>query len=161
MAVHVVSIRPEQLEAAGTLLFGATNRALETRGLDSRWPEPNAAIALLDQCVGRGETVLVAETGGAVIGIGVGRLRGEVATLSPFAVAAPGRGIGGALMDALIEEFEASDAVSIRVRVPGWSASAFGCSTSIMKIRSYAYTQFRQQPSYRQHDHNYISFFLV
>lgn len=73
---------------------------------------------------------LVAAAGGALAGVGCVRVRGEIATVGPLAVAAPGRGTGGALLDALLERAEAEGAAAVRASVDGGNVSGFALLAS-------------------------------
>ncbi len=111
---------------AGALLYGAFERlASEHHQPPPLASELDAGSLLQSLASASPEHVLVAATGGAVVGVGAARLLGEVATIGPIAVAADGRGIGGAILDALIERADEAGAQATRAVVAGWNQRGF------------------------------------
>jgi hypothetical protein len=110
--VKLRPLEPRDLDLAGVLLYEAFARAARSRGQPAPWPDAHAARALAESYRDGG---LVADVDGAVAGVGFARRRGDVATVGPLAVAAPGRGTGGLLLDELVATAEGQGAVSVRL----------------------------------------------
>lgn len=108
------------------LLFQAFEGSAQKRGFAPPWASEAEARSLVARYA---ETeprlVVVAEEGGAIIGVGAARLRGEVASIGPLAVYVPGRGIGSALLDHLLERVDDAGALASRLYVDGWNPEAF------------------------------------
>ncbi|HET6612409.1 MAG TPA: GNAT family N-acetyltransferase [Kofleriaceae bacterium] len=119
-------IEAGDLEVAGSILYNAFSRSAETRGHPAPWPDENTARDLL---AGYAEAepggVVVVEEGGAVVGVGAVRIRGESASIGPLASWMDGRGIGGRALDELIERAEGAGASSIRLYVDAWNPGAY------------------------------------
>ncbi|GAB4512971.1 MAG: hypothetical protein Tsb0020_31080 [Haliangiales bacterium] len=135
--MDIKTLQLAELESAAGLLHHVYERATETHGVTSPWPDVAAARAYLERCRARaGERVLLAEEGGAAVGIGVVRWRGESATLGPIASLIEGRGIGGALLEGLLSRAEDEGAAAQRVCVEAWNASAYalfaGCGFGVI-----------------------------
>lgn len=126
MGVPVRRLRPEDVEAAGALLYHACATAASARGYSAPWPGEQEAAAMLARDVDAEPAgAWVAEVGGAVVGVGVVRVRGEVATLAPIAVAADRRGLGTALVEALLERADDAGCAAVRACAPAWSPAAY------------------------------------
>lgn len=125
--MNVRRLRPEDLEHSTAVLCAAYAQAAEAHGYRPFFRDESSARQLLEDDA-RSEIgeVLVAEEGGVVIGVGAVRVRGEVASLGPIASFVSGRGIGSAILDALLARADASGALATRLCVDGWNASAFG-----------------------------------
>lgn len=114
------------MEAAGTLLYQAYERSASARGFAVPWTDEARARALLERYRDAASArVVVAEEGGALVGVGTLRLRGEVATLGPIAAYIEGRGIGGALVDELLRRADEAGALAQRLYVDAWNAAAY------------------------------------
>jgi GNAT superfamily N-acetyltransferase len=127
--VEIRPIRKAEVDAAGALLAQACARAAAAANQPAPWREEQAIALLGRYAAAEPEGTLVADAGGALAGIGCVRVRGEVATLGPLAVAADGRGTGAALLDALIERAEAAGCHSTRLYLQGWNARGFALCT--------------------------------
>jgi ribosomal-protein-alanine N-acetyltransferase len=118
------------MEAAAALLYRAFESSASTHGFPAPWASEAQARGLLERyreaATGR---VLVAEEGGAVVGVGAVRLRGEVATLGPIATYIQGRGIGGALVDELLRRADEAGALAQRLYVDAWNPAAYALYT--------------------------------
>jgi ribosomal protein S18 acetylase RimI-like enzyme len=125
--VDVRTIAAGELEQAGALLYAAFAGAAEARGFPAPWRSArDAADLLARQLEAEPGAVAVAITGGAIVGVGAVRVRGEVASLGPIAVAADGRGIGGRLLDHLVEVADDRGAQATRLYADGWNPAAYG-----------------------------------
>ena len=124
--MEIRTIETQELEVAGGLLFQATAAAAQAGGHPSWWKEERDAIHVLARdCEVDPSSVVVATEGGAIIGVSSMRVRGDVACLGPMAVAADGRGIGGALVDELLERADVAGARSTRLHVDAWNSAAY------------------------------------
>jgi GNAT superfamily N-acetyltransferase len=130
-----VNLRPlvaGDVERAAGLLAAAW-RGPAGAGADAASPDRDdrAAAALLERHLAAAPDVaVVADAGGAIAGVGCARVRGEVATLGPIAVAAVGRGTGGALVDALLEHADGAGCHALRAHVDGSDPGAFALLTA-------------------------------
>lgn len=124
--MKVRSLQAADLDAAAALLQQAFQRTAQSRGFDPPWHDDSEARSLLAQYrEHEPDLILVAEEGGAVVGVGAARMRGEIASLGPLASYVPGRGIGTALLDALLERADEAGAVATRLYVDAWNPDAF------------------------------------
>lgn len=129
--MDVRTIAAGELEQAGALLHAAFAGAAEARGFPAPWRTARDATDLLArQREAEPEGVAVAVTGGAIVGVGAVRVRGEVATVGPIAVAADGRGIGGRVLDYLVEVAEDRGVHATRLYADGWNPAAYGLYAS-------------------------------
>lgn len=129
--MNVRTIEASDLHAAGAVLFHAFDTAARSRGFSAPWSDEGESTSLLTEYWQREpEHVLVAEAGGAVLGVGALRLRGEVTSLGPVAVSVQGRGVGGALLDSLLERADAAGAQATRLYVDAWNPAAFALYAS-------------------------------
>jgi hypothetical protein len=114
------------LPVVGPLLCDAFRRAALDHGATPPWRDASEASALATRYLAADpDGGVVAESGGAVVGAGFVRRRGEVATIGPLAAALPGRGAGGAVLDELIARAEAWGAGSIRLFQDAWNPTSF------------------------------------
>lgn len=129
--MDIRTLKPSDLEAAGALLYRAFESAAGEHGFAAPWEGEAQTRALLerhrggaagDAATGR---VLVAEEGGALVGVGALRVRGEVATIGPLATYIQGRGIGGALLDELLRRADEAGTLAQRLYVDAWNPGAF------------------------------------
>jgi ribosomal protein S18 acetylase RimI-like enzyme len=124
--VDIRTIKPADTEAAGALLYRAFESSAGDHGFPAPWDDEAQARALLerhrDPATSR---VMLAEEGGALLGVGALRLRGEVATIGPLATYIQGRGIGGALLDELLRCADEAGTLAQRLYVDAWNASAY------------------------------------
>jgi ribosomal-protein-alanine N-acetyltransferase len=124
--VDIRTIKPADTEAAGALLYRAFESSAGDHGFPAPWDDEAEVRALLerhrDAAAGR---VLVAEEGGAMVGVGALRLRGEVATIGPLATYIQGRGIGGALLDELLRRADEAGTLAQRLYVDAWNPGAY------------------------------------
>lgn len=109
-------------DAVAALLYEAFARFGRDRGQPPPWNDLAEVRTLVERYAASG---VVAEAGGAIVGAGFVRIRGEVATLGPIAVAAPGRGNGGQLLDELIGRAEGQGAIAIRLYQEASNPEAF------------------------------------
>lgn len=124
--MNVRSLKPSELETVAALLFRAFEESARRRGHAAPWASEQEAHEQLERArVAAPEHVLVAEEGGAVVGVGMVRVRGEVASLGPVATYLEGHGIGGALVDALLERADAAGAVATRLYADAWNPAAY------------------------------------
>jgi GNAT superfamily N-acetyltransferase len=127
--VNVRALSPLDLEVASAVLFDAFARVAKERGYRPPWPDDSRARKLLESYdldgADSGDHLVVAEEGGAVVGVGAVRVRGEVASIGPIASYLDGRGIGGALLDGLIECADQAGATAIRLYADAWNPSAY------------------------------------
>ena len=124
--MNVRTLKPAELEAAGALIYQAFDRSARARGHAPPWSSESQARAQLERY--REEEpgqVVVAEEGGAVVGVGAMRLRGEVATLGPIASYLEGHGIGGALVDELLRQADEAGALASRLYADAWNPAAY------------------------------------
>jgi hypothetical protein len=124
--VNLRGLDERDLEIAGILLYESFARSARARGQAPPWADAAettrlAARYLADEL---GDAV-VADVDGAVAGVGFARRRGEAATVGPIAVAAPGQGIGGQILDELVARTEAQGSAALRLFVDGGNADAF------------------------------------
>lgn len=128
--MDIRTLKPADMEAAAALLYRAFESSAGTHGFPAPWASEPQARGLLERyresATGR---VLVAEEGGAVVGVGAVRLRGEVATLGPIATYIQGRGIGGALVDELLRRADEAGALAQRLYVDAWNPAAYALYT--------------------------------
>lgn len=124
--VNVRALRLLDMEVASAVLFDAFSRAAKERGYRPPWDDEARARKLLESYdPERGDHTVVAEEGGAVVGVGAVRVRGEVASIGPIAAYLNGRGIGGAVLDGLIERADQAGATAIRLYADAWNPSAY------------------------------------
>jgi ribosomal protein S18 acetylase RimI-like enzyme len=124
-AVDIRNIKAVEIEAAGALLYRAFENAAGDHGFPAPWGSEMQACGLLERHRDAADRVLVAEEGGAVVGVGAVRLRGEVATIGPLATYIPGRGIGGALLDELLRRADEGGTLAQRLYVDAWNPGAY------------------------------------
>jgi GNAT superfamily N-acetyltransferase len=118
------------MEEAAALVVAAHGRAAEARGQERPWSSAQEVIGLLARsCEAAPDTVVVADAGGAIAGVGALRVRGEVATVGPLAVAADGRGTGSAVIDHLLELADQAGCSAVRALIPGWHPAAYALCT--------------------------------
>jgi len=128
-----VIVRPMErrdLAATGALLHDAFRSAALEHGAPPAWRDVAEATALAEQYFEEPEGAIAAESGGALMGVGFARRRGEVATLGPIAAAVPGRGTGGKLLDELIVRAEHWGVHSMRLYQDGWNPASFALYAS-------------------------------
>jgi ribosomal-protein-alanine N-acetyltransferase len=124
--VDIRTIKPADNEAAGALLYRAFESAAGDHGFLPPWDDEAQARALLERHrEGTSSRMVVAEEGGALVGVGAVRLRGEVATIGPLATYIQGRGIGGALLDELLRRADEAGTLAQRLYVDAWNPPAF------------------------------------
>jgi ribosomal protein S18 acetylase RimI-like enzyme len=124
--VDIRTIKPTDTEAAGALLYGAFESVAGAHGAAAPWDDEAQTRALIERHLeGTASRAMVAEEGGALVGVGAVRLRGEVATIGPLATYIPSRGIGGALLDELVRCAEEAGTLAQRLYVDAWNPSAF------------------------------------
>jgi len=123
--VNIRGLLPADLDVAGAIAFQAYGRTAVHGDTLVPWLDESRAAAALAAARHRQDQLVVAEEGGAVVGVGAVRLRGEVASLGPIATYVEGRGIGGALLDALVGRADEAGARSHRVYVPGGNPAAY------------------------------------
>ncbi|MEM9490186.1 MAG: GNAT family N-acetyltransferase [Myxococcota bacterium] len=124
--MKVRTLEPIELELAAGLLFQVGERAATQHGYSPPWPDERAAHnALVRYRASDTDAVIVAEEGGAVIGVGAARLRGEVASIGPIATYMDGRGLGGAILDELLNRVDSAGAQASRLGIPAWNTSAY------------------------------------
>lgn len=124
--MNVRTLRPDDLPAASAVLFEAFKRSAGARGYRPPWADDLQARNLLERAADDDrERVLVAEEGGAVVGVGAVRLRGEVASIGPIAAYVDGHGIGSALLDGLLEHADEAGAAATRLYVDAWNPPAY------------------------------------
>jgi ribosomal protein S18 acetylase RimI-like enzyme len=124
--VNIRPLKPADLEPAGALLFQMFQRAASAHGYHAPWADEAEARSLLAHYYEAAPTLsLVAEEGGAVIGVGTARVRGEVASIGPIAAYVEGHGVGGALLDRLLEGADEAGAGATRLYVDAWNPPAF------------------------------------
>jgi hypothetical protein len=116
--------------AAGALLFDAFRSAALEHGAPPAWRDVAEATEVAALHLEEPEGAVVAESGGALVGCGFVRRRGEVATLGPIAAAVPGRGTGGKLLDELIARAEHWGVHSMRLYQDGWNPASFALYAS-------------------------------
>ncbi|MCG8420503.1 MAG: GNAT family N-acetyltransferase [Proteobacteria bacterium] len=124
--MKVRTLEQTDLEPASALLFQVFDRVAKKHNYQPPWPGESDVSGLLGR-YRRDEPacVVVAEEGGAVIGVGAARVRGEVASIGPIAAYVDGRGIGGAIVDELLLRVENAGAVASRLYVDAWNPSAY------------------------------------
>jgi predicted N-acetyltransferase YhbS len=128
--IEVRSMRAGEDATAGALAHDAFRSAAAAHGHAPPWTSEADAAALLSRYrEAEPEGVVVAEVGGAVVGVGAMRMRGEVATVGPVAVAADGRGIGTAIVETLVERAEGAGAAAIRVYADAWNPASYALFT--------------------------------
>jgi hypothetical protein len=122
------TMEARDVEVAGVVLFEAYARAARARGAAPPWADAAEAgrVAARQQgdAVDR-EGAVVADVDGAIAGVGFVRRRGEVATIGPLAVVAPGRGTGAQLLDELVARAEGQGAAALRLHQDGWNPESF------------------------------------
>jgi hypothetical protein len=124
--VNLRSLEPRELQAAGAVLHDAFRRAALDHGAPAAFRDPAESTALAKLYLdAEPEGCVVAETGGALLGCGFVRRRGDIATIGPLAAAVPGRGAGGAMLDELIARAEGWGIASMRLFQDGWNPSSF------------------------------------
>lgn len=124
--MKVRTLEPSELEFVGALLFQVFNRIAEQHGYRPPWTDEGTAAGLLSRYRRvEPDLVVVAEEGGAVIGVGAARVRGEVATIGPIAAYVEGHGVGGGIIEELISRAESAGAMATRLYVDGWNPSAY------------------------------------
>lgn len=124
--MDIRTIKPADTEAAGALLFRAFENSAGDHGVAAPWDSEAQTRALLERHRDTAsDRVLVAEEGGAVVGVGAVRMRGEVATIGPLATYIQGRGIGGALLDDLLGRADEAGTLAQRLYVDAWNPSAY------------------------------------
>ena len=124
--MDIRTLKPTDTEAAGALLYGAFESAAGDHGVAAPWDDEAQTRALLERHLeGASSRAVVAEEGGALVGVGAVRLRGEVATIGPLATYIQGRGIGGALLDELLRRADEAGTLAQRLYVDAWNPSAF------------------------------------
>jgi L-amino acid N-acyltransferase YncA len=121
--VNLRDLVPADLDAVGPLLHDVFRRAALEHGAPPPWRDAAEARALAELYLD-GDAV-VAESGGAIIGCGFARRRGEIATIGPIAAAVPGRGTGGKILDELIARAEHSGVAAMRLYQDGWNPGSF------------------------------------
>ncbi len=114
------------LHAAANLLHDACAHADKAHGARPPWASPSEAMAA---CAGKladePRGGVIAEEGGAVVGVGFVRRRGEAATIGPLASWPHGQGIGGEVLDELIARADAWSCGAVRLFNDGWNADSF------------------------------------
>ncbi len=124
--MDIRTLKARDLEDAAALLQQAFSHSAHTRGYKSPWTGDGEARDLLDrERQSRQGHVVVAEEGGAIVGVGCVRLRGEVATVGPVAAFPEGRGVGGAVLDELLRRADDEGASATRLYVDAWNPSAY------------------------------------
>jgi ribosomal protein S18 acetylase RimI-like enzyme len=124
--VDIRTIKPADIEAAGALLYRAFENSAGDHGFPAPWASEAQARAVVERHRdGASGRVLVAEEGGALVGVGAVRMRGEVATIGPLATYIQGRGIGGALLDALLGRADEAGTLAQRLYVDAWNPPAY------------------------------------
>lgn len=124
--MNIRTLKPLDLEIAGALLFQAFERAARARGYTPPWSDEAQAYAQLERYrEDEPGHVVVAEEGGAMVGVGAVRVRGEVATLGPIASYLEGRGIGGVLVDELLRRADEVGALATRLYADAWNPAAY------------------------------------
>ena len=124
--MKVRTLESTDLEAAGALLFQVFKRAADQYGYTAPWGSEDKAGALLSvHARAESDFAVVAEEGGAVIGVGTARVRGEVASIGPVAAYVEGHGIGGAIMDELLARVDGAGALASRLYVEAWNPAAY------------------------------------
>lgn len=73
---------------------------------------------------------IVGTIDGKIVSVGFARRRGEVAAIGPLAVAEPGQGHGGVLLDELLSRVEHAGATGVRALVEGANPEAFALLAS-------------------------------
>jgi hypothetical protein len=138
----LAEVRPlaaREVDAAGEILYAAFSRAAGGRGFPPPWPSPQEAAQLsADYLASDPEGSMGAFDEGRLVGVGFLRRRGEVATLGPLAAAAPNRGVGSALLDALVDYADHHECRAIRLFQDGWNPDSFalyaGRSFSVVDV---------------------------
>jgi GNAT superfamily N-acetyltransferase len=124
--MEVRPIQPDELELAGSLLYEAFGRAATERGFPPAWRDVRDSIDLVGRCrEADPELTVVASSGGALVGVGAARVRGEVASIGPIAVAADGRGIGGAILDDLLARVDDAGVFGSRLYADAWNPRSY------------------------------------
>ncbi len=124
--MKVRTLESADIEGAGALLFQVFKRAADQYGYTAPWGDENKASALLSvHARAESDFAVVAEEGGAIIGVGTARVRGEVASIGPVAAYVEGHGIGGALMDDLLARVDGAGALASRLYVEAWNPAAY------------------------------------
>jgi hypothetical protein len=114
------------LPTVGALLHEAFHRAALDHGAIPPWRAAAEAAALATRYLaGEPEGAVVAESGGAIVGCGFVRRRGEIATIGPLAALPSGRGAGGTVLDELIARAEGWGAASMRLYQDAWNPASF------------------------------------
>lgn len=114
------------LAVVGPLLHDAFRRAALDAGVTPPWRDAGDATAVATRYLAADpDGAVVSESGGAIVGCGFVRRRGEIATIGPLAAAVPGRGAGGAVLDELVARAEGWGASSIRLFQDGWNPTSF------------------------------------
>lgn len=125
--MDVRTIATGEAEEAGALLYAAFAGAAGARGFEAPWRSARDAADLLGRHLeSEPGSVAVATAGGAIVGVGAVRVRGDVASVGPIAVAADGRGIGGSLLDYLVAAAEERGALATRLYADAWNPDAYG-----------------------------------
>lgn len=124
--MEVRPIQPDELEPAGSLLYESFDRAAAERGFPPPWRDARTSTDLVSRCSEADpDLTVVATTGGAIVGVGAARVRGEVATIGPIAVAADGHGIGGAILDELLNRVDDAGAFGSRLYADAWNPRSY------------------------------------
>ncbi|WP_428266812.1 GNAT family N-acetyltransferase [Haliangium sp.] len=124
--MDVRALKTSDLELAGALLQHSFERSSHSHGVAPPWRTVAQASALLERYLqAEPGSVVVAEEGGAMVGVGALRLRGEVATIGPIASAIDGRGVGGAVLDELLRRADEGGAGAQRLYVDAWNPAAY------------------------------------
>ena len=137
--VEFRTIVQDEVENAGILLFEAFAHAASARGYALPWSEQRDAIDLLHrELEADPNAVVVGAVGGAIVGVGCYRVRGDVATIGPMAVAAEGKGIGSGIVSELIERAEDVGARDMRLYADAWNPTScalyLGCGFSVIDV---------------------------
>lgn len=123
LAFDVRPLVREQAAAAAALITTAAERD----GTASAWSSPEHAVVEAAALVaGEPEGAVGVFSDGVLAGVGWARLRGEAATLGPFAVRDRGAGAGGVLLDALLARADEWGALAVRAHLPATATAALG-----------------------------------
>jgi GNAT superfamily N-acetyltransferase len=128
-----------EVEAAGEILYAAFAQAAGGRGFPPPWPSAQEAAQLAAEYLASDpDGALGAFNDGRLTGVGFLRRRGEVATLGPLAAATPNRGVGSALLDALVAHADHHECRAVRLFQDGWNPDSFalyaGRSFSVVDV---------------------------
>jgi ribosomal protein S18 acetylase RimI-like enzyme len=129
--VNVDTIAPAQFEVAGAILYQAFERSASARDRRAPWPnEEDAAAFARRTAEAEPGWVVIAESGGAPVGVGAARRRGEVVSIGPIAAYVDGRGIGSAILDELLRRADDDGAASVRLYADAWNEAAYALYAS-------------------------------